>query len=219
MSCSAHVTVAHRALRLSVSFFFAVGLLLATTTAWAGSDEKIRVEFMGFGANPDFYSVIHKDKLAGNTLAVYQIGSPQAVASVTLEGRSAKSALKSPQIAPYKIQTSGHTTGAKAPSGAYQLFGTQVGAQFQIGLTDGSAQSTLGYLPVPTDPNNTEFAKTSVKSVHWSADGSRVVIILNQKLGGEWPMDTDTLAAYALQAPSDGEGEEGEKGGKKSGKK
>lgn len=174
---------------------------LVSFVAPAEAASKVRVDFVGFGANPDFYAVVHKDKLAGDSLAVYQIGNPAAVTVVSLEGTSKSKALKSPQVAAYNIQTSGHVSDAKAPQG-WTLFGSQIGNQLQVGLQLGADQSTLGYVAVAADPSGADFAKASVSGVHWSADGSRVVVVINQKLGGDWPMDADTLAAYTLQLPA-----------------
>lgn len=186
-----------------------VGLALALLTPQSADarTNKIRIEFVGFGTNPDFYAVVHKDPLAGDSLAVYQVGAPSAVAAVSLDGTSKSKALKSAQLAPYAIQTSGHVSGAKAPQG-WSLFAGQVGAQLQVGLTDGSAQSTLGYLPLSTDSTGTESATGKVTGVFWSADGSRVVVVYNETLDDERALDVDRIAAYTLQLPAaSGEGD------------
>lgn len=172
-------------------------IVMAPGTAHAKAN-KTRIEFVGFGTNPDFYAVVHKDPLAGDSLAVYQVGAPVAVAVVDLEGTNKSKALKSPNLAPYGIQTSGHVSDAKAPQG-WSMFATQVGAQLQLGLTDGTSQSTLGYVALNTDTSGTKSSKAKMTSVHWSADGSRVVVIYNETLDdGEYELDADRIAAYTL---------------------
>lgn len=174
--------------------------LVAPTEAFAGHDEKIEYKFVGFGTNPDFYGVHLQDKMAGDSLLVFQVGTPTPIASYSLDGTSLSKALKSAEIAPYALTDKG-VTGETAEQG-YTLIGKLVGVQFQLSLTMGGEEGTLGYVAVMSDPTHTEFATMKVKSVHWTKDGSRVVVILNQKLGGEWPMDSDTLAAFSLAAPA-----------------
>ena len=188
------------------SFFFMGFLLVALSLTWLGgqafasTEEKIEVEFLGFGANPDFYGVLQKDKLAGDMVIIYQIGQPAPITSYSLEGTSLKKALASAELSPYGISNKG-VEGATASQG-YTLTGSAIGAQFQIQLSAGGQSVTLGYVPISSDPTGTDVAKVSIKKVFWTADGLRVVILLNQKLKGEWGMDTDTVAAFALQAPA-----------------
>ncbi len=173
-----------------------VATLVAPSSAMAGHEEKIELKFLGFGTNPDFYGVVQKDKVAGDTLMVYQVGMPAPGASLFLEGISVKKALKSPAFSGYGIGVVG-VNGPTAAQG-YTLVGQAVGVQFQVGLTNGTDQVTLGYAPVASDPTGGELAVVSIKSVHWTQDGARVVVILHQKLSGDWPMDSDSLVAFAL---------------------
>ncbi|OIP30846.1 MAG: hypothetical protein AUK47_23945 [Deltaproteobacteria bacterium CG2_30_63_29] len=174
--------------------------LLLPAVAFAGHDEKIEYKFVGFGTNPDFYGIHLQDEIAGDSLLVFQVGTPTPIASYPLEGTSLSKALKSAEIAPYALTDKG-ITGETAEQG-YTLVGKTFGAQFQLSLKMGAEEGTLGYVAVVSDPTRTEYAAIKVKSVHWTKDGTRVVVILNQKLGGEWPMDSDTLAAYSLAAPA-----------------
>jgi hypothetical protein len=164
--------------------------------AQASSDEKIEIEFVGFGTNPDFYGIVQKDDLAGSVLIVYQIGVPAPVASASLEGSSLKKALALPNIAPYGLSNKG-LEGLTAAQG-YSLVGTAVGNQFQISITNGQASVTLGYSPIVSDPSGLQFASVKIRNAYWTADGARVVVILHQKLSGEWGMDSDTIAAFTL---------------------
>ncbi len=175
-----------------------LAVLLLAAPAMASMDEKITIEFVGFGANPDFYAIAQSDALAGKVLIVYQVGVPTPIASMPLQGTTLKKALASPTIAPYAIGDKG-VSGATSPAG-FTLVGQGTGAVFHVAITNGTDSVTLGYIPVFTDPTGLLFAAVSIKAVFWTADSSRVVLILNQKLGGEWPMDTDVAAAYALKA-------------------
>lgn len=195
MSC---VTVQVRNLMLITATVLLVGAGFFHGEALAGSGGELETKFVGFGSNPDFYAVQQEDDLAGKNVIIYQIGNPAPAASMSLEGTSLKKALQSATLAPYAITDAG-VTGVTAPQG-YSIAGKAVNNQYQIGITNGSESVTLGYAPILGDPSGMEFATVTVKSVHWTADGTRVVIILNQKLSGDWPVNTDTVAAFKLQA-------------------
>ena len=186
---------------IAIATCFACAGIIAIATApaevQAQDTDKISMEFIGFGANPDFYALVQGSKLSGQSLVIYKIGGqgPTLVYPLT-GGVTLQKALASKEVAPYGIKA-GHVAGMAAPAG-YQLGGMVVGENLQLTLSAGGQSMTLGYAPVFANPTKTKYAQISIKNAFWTPDSKRVVIILNQQLDGDWPVDTDVVAAFTL---------------------
>ncbi len=163
----------------------------------AQDTDKITMEFIGFGANPDFYAIVQGSKLSGKSLVIYKVGGQGPTLVYPLRGITLAQALSSKEVAPYGIQADNYAAGMKAPAG-YQLGGMVIGENLQLTLSAGEQQMTLGYAAIFSDPTRKKTAQVRIKSAYWTADSKRVVIILNQQLDGDWPVDTDMVAAFTL---------------------
>ncbi|MBQ9395716.1 MAG: hypothetical protein IJU23_09420 [Proteobacteria bacterium] len=163
----------------------------------AQDTDKITMEFLGFGANPDFYAIVQSSKLSGKSLVIYKIGGQGPSLVYPLKSTSLEAALKSKEVSVFGIQ-GGYTAGVVAPAG-YTLGGMVIGENLQLTLSAGTDSMTLGYAPVYTNPTKTKVAAISIKNAFWTPDSKRVVILLNQKLDGDWPVDTDIVAAFSLK--------------------
>ena len=101
-------------------FALAMGIGLATiwatsfapTEAVAQDTDKISMQFVGFGANPDFYAILQSSKLGGKALVIYQIGGQGPKLVYPLNKTSLEAALQSKEVAvfgrPSRIQTRRH---------------------------------------------------------------------------------------------------------------
>jgi hypothetical protein len=174
-----------------------VAVTTAPADALAQDTDKITMEFLGFGANPDFYAIVQSSKLSGKSLVIYKIGGQGPSLVYPLRNTSLEAALKSKEISVFGIQ-GGYTAGVVAPAG-FTLGGMVIGENLQLTLSAGADSMTLGYAPVFTNPTKTKVAAISIKNAFWTADSKRVVILLNQKLEGDWPVDTDIVAAFSLK--------------------
>ncbi|MFA5623443.1 MAG: hypothetical protein WC966_00085 [Bradymonadales bacterium] len=164
--------------------------------ASAQDADKITMEFVGFGVNPDFYAVVQGSKLSGHSLVIYKIGGTGPTLVVPLQGINLQKALQSPAVAPYAISQTG-VAGFVAPAG-YTLGGQVIGENLQLTLSAGDQSMTLGYATVFSNTAKTKYAAVSIKNAFWTPDSKRVVIILNQKLDDNWSIDTDMVAAFSL---------------------
>ncbi|MCL2326750.1 MAG: hypothetical protein FWC40_09700 [Proteobacteria bacterium] len=177
----------------------AAGVVASTvepTAAMAQDTDRITMDFVGFGFNPDFYAVVQSSRLAGQSLVIYKIGGQGPTLVYPLAGTSLQKALTSREVAPYGIQAN-HVAGMTAPAG-FQLGGMIIGENLQLTLSAGDQSMTLGYATIFGTPRKDKFAQISIKNAFWTPDSRRVVIVLNQKLDGDWPVDTDMVASYAL---------------------
>lgn len=183
---------------------FAAGLGLATlmgssfapAEAMAQDTDKITMQFVGFGANPDFYAIVQSSKLGGKSLVIYQIGGQGPKLVYPLGKTSLEAALQSKEVAVFGINAN-YVAGMAAPAG-YRLGGMVIGETLQLTLSAGDQSMTLGYAPIFSDPTKTKVAQMSIVNAFWTPDSKRVVIILHQTLDGDWPVDSDVMAAYTL---------------------
>lgn len=173
------------------------GVTMAPVEAQAQDTDKVTMEFVGFGFNPDFYAVVQGSKLAGQSLVIYKVGGQGPTLVYPLRnGVTLAKALASKEVAPYAIQA-GHVQGFTSPVG-WQLGGQVIGENLQLTLSASGQTMTLGYALLFTSPDKKKVAQASIKNVYWTPDSKRVVIILNQKLDGDWAVDSDMVAAYLL---------------------
>ena len=164
--------------------------------AVAQDTDKITMDFVGFGFNPDFYAIVQGSKLSGKSLVIYKVGGQGPTLVYPLNGSSLEKALKSKEVSVYGINGN-YVPGLVAPAG-YQLGGMVIGENMQLTLSAGEQSMTLGYAPIFSNPTKTKVAQISIKNAFWTPDSKRVVILLNQKLDGDWPVNTDVVAAFAL---------------------
>ncbi len=188
-----------------VRFIFAVvasfavlgaGVMTAPSEVQAQDTDKVTIQFVGFGVNPDFYAVVQGSKLAGQSLVIYKIGGKGPSLVYPLNGVSLAKALQSKEVAPFGIQAN-YAEGMASPAG-WQLGGMVIGENLQLTLSAGGQSMTLGYATIFMSPDKKKAAAISIKSAFWTPDSKRLVIILNQKLDGDWAVDTDMVAAYTL---------------------
>ena len=171
-------------------------MTIAPVEAQAQDTDKVTVEFVGFGAINDFYAVVQGSDLAGKSLVIYQVGGQGPVLVYPLAKTSLQKALASKEVAPYGIQ-GGHSTGLVSPVG-WQLGGMVVGENLQLTLSVGDQSMTLGLSPLFTSADKKKTAAVSIKNAFWSPDSKKLVIIIHQKLDGDWAIDSDMVMAYTL---------------------
>jgi hypothetical protein len=173
-----------------------VAMTMAPVEAHAQDTDKVTVEFVGFGAINDFYAVVQGSELAGKSLVIYQVGGQGPVLVYPLKKVSLQKALASKEVAPYGIQA-GHASGLVSPAG-WQLGGMVVGENLQLTLSAGGQSMTLGISPLFTSADKKKTAEVKIKDAFWTPDSKKLVIIINQKLDGDWAIDSDMVMAYTL---------------------
>lgn len=196
-----HPSIIVKSLRVLVisACLASAGFLILSSApieATAQDADTITMQFVGFGANPDFYAIVQGSKLSGQSLVIHKVGGTGPLLVYPLKGTTLEKALTSKEVAPYGIQ-GGYVAGLTAPAG-YQLGGMVIGENLQLTLSAGADQMTLGYAPIFANPTKTKVASINIVNAFWTADSKRVVIILHQKLDGDWPVDSDMIAAFSL---------------------
>lgn len=168
-------------------------------TAHADRDLVTRVDFIAWsGVNPDTYCVRIRDAQAGNKLEVRQIGNPLPLVSAPVTPETEQGVFRGPQFAPWSFIVAG-AQGTKAPNG-WKVFGQyeRKAALFRVGVTNGRQSLEVGRIQPRADAVSGGYAKPSMRTAWWSPDSKRVVVIINHRTGGAWPLDLDVPQGFKI---------------------
>lgn len=175
------------------------GSVAQERSAHADQDLVTRVDFIAWsGVNPDAFCVRIRDVQAGNKLEVRQIGNPLPMVSVPVTPETESEVFRGPQFAPWSFIIAG-AEGTKAPNG-WKVFGQfekQAGL-FRVGVTNGRQSLEVGRLQPKPDAVGGGYAKTALRTAWWSPDSTRVVVIVNHRTGGAWPLDVDEPQGFKI---------------------
>ncbi len=167
--------------------------------AHADRDLVTRVDFIAWsGINPDTFCVRIRDAQAGNKLEVRQITNPLPVVSVAVTDETEQGVFRGPQFAPWSFIVAGKA-GTTAPNG-WKVFGQfeRAAALFRVGVTNGRQSLEIGRMQPRPDAVGGGFAKATLRTAYWSPDSTRVVVIVNHRTGGAWPLDLDEPQGFKI---------------------
>ncbi len=191
----------HRAFHFAalVALVVPLALVVAAPQARADRDTVTRVDFLGWsGVNPDAFCIRVRDPQRGNRLEVRQIGNPAPVVSVKVAAESERQVFASAQFAPWSCVVPAQA-GLKAPNG-WLLFGQAEKGYLRIGVSNGKSSIQIGLVQARADVTRGGFARASTRTAYWSADSTRVVVIVNHALKSPtWGMDVDVAQGFKIQ--------------------
>ena len=190
-------------------------IMLSATLAYADHDQVVRVQFVGWSAtSQDTYLVRLIDEDRGNRLEIREVGKPTAIMSVGTTPSTVNRVLESEQFANWSF-TVLPSKGLSAPNG-WRLSGQEAGVSLNINLSNGKGIVVLGNTRLkPTGSG--AFAEARISEAYWSADSSRVVLVVTHSKSGAWGLDVDE--AYGFKLNSSGESEKPVKTDDKADKK
>ena len=178
---------------LSLALFSFV--TLSSKISRADYDSKVSIKFYGFSKKiPDFFLIEVDDNLAGKTLMVYQCGKDTPEATVSLEELSLKKALKQQPLAAYEFEKDDGAGNTKMKG--VKVVGESLGPQYAVAISNGRDKKELGYVKIKSDSTETKFANVTSKKWFWHAEGKKIIVIVNQKLNGEFSFDQDQIFSH-----------------------
>ena len=178
---------------LSLTLFSFV--TLSSRISRAEYDSKVSVKFYGFSKKiPDFFLVQVEDNLSGKTLMVYQIGKDIPEESVSMEDISLKKALKQQPLKAYEFEKDDGAGNTKMKG--IKIVGDSLGPQYALSISNGRDKKELGYVKIKSDSTETKFANVTAPKWFWHAEGKKLVVIVNQKLNGEFSFDQDQVFSH-----------------------
>jgi hypothetical protein len=183
-----------------------VGLMLVVAgAAFAQTDgdvATVEIRFWAFSSNPQFYAYQTTNHHGVQVFYVGQAGSPAPIYEETAtSSRSVRDILISREMRDAYGWSSGGTEGTTSPSGTYTLNIRENGPNLSVTVQSGINAHPLGTIARLGDGGGRNFASWEVKQVVWSDNESICVVVLHQRLGGEWPVRVDTAHGFMTPGP------------------
>ena len=197
-----------RAATKPLSTFWMVVVLIGMSIsvgAIAQDDEgvvaTVEVKLWAFSSNPNFYAYSTTNHLDEEVFFVGQAGSPAPVYSETAtEERPTRDILLSREMRDAYGWNSEGVIGLTSPSGYWTLSVQDSGPSLSVVVNHGGMVAPIGSVDRILDPGGREYGAFEIKEARWSDTGSVVVVVIHQRLEGEWPLEVDTT--HGFSAPS-----------------
>jgi hypothetical protein len=90
------------------------------------------------------------------------------------------------------------TPGNPSPSGYTQITLADAGPSVAVSARQGHYVNPLGQVNKLGDGGGRNFADVEISEVYWSPDETIAVVVLEQTMGGEWPMEIQTAHGFAV---------------------
>jgi hypothetical protein len=178
-----------------------LSLLLFSSSALAQDEASVDVRFWGFSSNPQFFAYQTTNHLDAEMFFVGQAGSADPVYSeAATEDRSPRDILISRDMRDTYGWNSDGVRGAVSPSEYSEIIVRETGPTLSVTAVQGRNRSPIGAIARLMDQNQTEYASFEVIDVIWSTDETVVVVIIEQRLGGNYPARIQTAQGFAVPA-------------------
>jgi hypothetical protein len=165
-----------------------VAILAVPSSALAGHSLKRTVEFLGFSDDGARYLVKVVDADTGDALSVRSFATGKAEKTIPIEDRAAEKALLDGAKRSFHITDAGQDA-QQSPDGKYTLLLLPKGLKVELRVMRGELRALLKALDARPGPDGPQ--KLILKSVFWSKDGRRIVVIVHRTQPGENGVDAD----------------------------
>jgi hypothetical protein len=163
-------------------------VLAIPTTSRAGHDTKRTLEFLGFSDDAARYLVKVVDADTGEALSVRSTATGKAEKTIPIEDRAAEKAAIDGAKRSFRITDAGQDA-QQSPDGKYMLLLVPKGLKVELRVMRGERRAVLKALDARPGPEGPQ--KMILKSVFWSRDGRRIVVIVHRTQRGENGVDAD----------------------------
>lgn len=181
----------------------AIVCLGGTLAAQEGDIEEVFVEvgFYGFSSNRQFFAYQTRNHLDQRMLVVGQVNSPEpAYTQAADEDHSPRDILISRELRDVYGWSASGEEGVTSPSGYTELRTSETGANLTISAVQNGLPAPIGTIARMTNDAYTAYADYEVKQVLWAPEEQVVVVIVEQRLPGEWPMRVQTAHGFMVPA-------------------
>lgn len=156
--------------------------------AFGGHDTVRTIEFLGFSADASRYLLLIRDERMGTFFSLRSFESGKQLKAVPVENPQDEMKIRGETIRREGIVDPGKESTA-SPDGNYTIVGVQRGNRFDIKVMRGNRFANFQTLKV--EEGSSGPAKVQLKSVYWSKDGRRIVVILHKELRDENSINAD----------------------------
>lgn len=165
-----------------------LAVLLFSPTTFAGHDTIRTVEFCGFSADGKEYLLLIRDEQMGTFLSLRSFDTGKQIKGYPIDNPLDERRLREETMKKHRITDPG-TESQTSPDGTYTIIGVPRGIRYDINVMRGNRTARLHTFKVEQGASGP--AKVTLKSVFWSRDGRRIVVILHKVLKDENGMDAD----------------------------
>lgn len=166
----------------------AVFLAMVPAMTIAGHDTARTIEFCGFSADGSHYLLLIRDQHMGTFLSLRSFDTGKQVKGYPIDNPPDEKRLRDEVVKRHRITDPG-TESQASPDGTYTVIGVPRGSRFDINVLRGNRSARLHTFDV--EKGSSGPAKVTLKAVHWSKDGHRIVVILHKLLKDEHGLDAD----------------------------
>lgn len=170
------------------SLILAVALTIAFSSS-ARAQQGITMEVVAFSPEKDLYALRIMDVDRGNYFSIRKLDEGEKVKDVAYEIETEERIWKQ-LVKKYEL-TEEAVISQASPDGRFTLLGAPKGPKYRIMVNGNGKVGTLMDIDLQVDEQSKEVAKGMLKQVAWNKKGKWVVLIVNQRLGGNFPMDRD----------------------------
>lgn len=174
-------------------------VFLFALVALAGHDTVRTIEFCGFTADGKQYLLLIRDEQMGTFLSLRSADTGKQVKGTPIENPLDEKRLREETVKKHRITDPG-TDSQASPDGRYTIIGVPRGIRFDLNVLRGNRSARLHTFKV--EQGTSGPAKVTLKAVHWSGDGHRIVVILHKELKDENGLDADEAWPFPFFASS-----------------
>lgn len=165
----------------------------------AGHDTVRTIEFCGFTADGKQYLLLIRDEQMGTFLSLRSADTGKQVKGYPIDNPLDEKRLREEIAKKHRVTDPG-TDSPASPDGTYTIIGVPRGIRFDLNVLRGNRSARLHTFKVEQGASGP--AKVTLKAVHWSRDGHRVVVILHKVLKDEHGLDADEAWPFPFFASS-----------------
>lgn len=176
----------------------ALGLSLSTP-ALAGHDVMRTIEFLGFSQDGRQYLLLIRDGNVGDFLSVRAFRTGKQVKSYPVDDPGRKKATTDRVRKRHGITDPGKES-LSSPDGRFTFVGFPKGSRFHLHVMRG--EKSARFHAIQAHRGDSPSLETRLKTVFWSADGRRIVVIIHRRLNAENGMDADKALPFRFLAGS-----------------
>ncbi len=174
-------------------------VFLFAQVAVAGHDTVRTIEFCGFTADGSQYLLLIRDERMGTFLSLRSFETGKQVKGYPIADPRDEKRLLEETMEKHRVTDPG-TDSQASPDGTYTIIGVPRGIRFDLNVLRGNRSARLHTFKVEQGASGP--AKVTLKAVHWSRDGHRVVVILHKVLRDENGLDADEAWPFPFFASS-----------------
>ncbi|MBL6975416.1 MAG: hypothetical protein ISR64_06780 [Deltaproteobacteria bacterium] len=188
-----------RAIQSTLRVLVIAFILSMAVPALAGHDVTRTVEFLGFSTDGRHYLLLIRDGNVGDFLSVRAFRTGKQVKSYPADEPAERKALTDRVRKRHRITDPGKES-MSSPDGRFTLVGFPKGSRFHLHVMRG--EKSARFHTIQSDRGDAGSLKTRLKTVFWSKDGRRIVVIIHRRLATENGMDADKALPFRFLGSS-----------------